>query len=343
MRVQRAVAGVLLSFLVGCGQAAVRQGAVAHPEVAWGVRAPGDSLLQPLDLVEGLEKGVDGEDEAEAYLNGGTALWPVASHPKVVSHADRLRRSMAGTLRSGFARSGRYLDIIQRELEREGVPAELAFLPMVESSFSHQAVGRGAAGLWQFTPGTAQRYGLIVNREVDERRDPEKASRAAARLLRDLYDQFSSWELAVAAYNAGPGRVEAALARNPGASFWQLSDRALLPRITRDYVPKVLATALIAARPEEFGLAGVERYEPLRYDTYVVSQRLEVQTIASLCGSSPEQVVELNPALRKGVVPSTPAGFQIRLPEGTGERFAANYAVWRGGRSTIGSRRTPAS
>ena len=112
----------------------------------------------------------------------------------------------------------------------------------------------------------------------------KKASRAAARLLRDLHDQFDSWDLALAAYNAGAGRVERALARNPGASFWQLAARDLLPRSTREYVPKVLATALVASRPEWFGLESVDRDEPLRYDTYVVSHRLEVGTIASLCG-----------------------------------------------------------
>ena len=102
--------------------------------------------------------------------------------------------------------------------------------------------------------------------------------------------------------------------------------------MTRDYVPKVLATALMASRPESFGLDDVDRFEPLRYDTFVVSQRIDVAQIASLCGRTSAEVKELNPALRSGVVPKTPDGFQLRLPEGTGPRFALNYAAWRGGR-----------
>jgi membrane-bound lytic murein transglycosylase D len=191
----------------------------------------------------------------------------------------------------------------------------------------------GLVGLWQFTAGTAKRYGLLVNREVDERRDPEKASRAAARLLRDLYDKFESWDLAIAAYNAGPAPIERALARSPGADFWKLADRGLLPGSTSQYVPKVLATALIASRPERYGLTDVDRSEPLRYDTVVVSQRVDVATIATLCGSSKTTVAELNPSLRTGVVPSIPSGFQVRLPEGTGERFRVEYAEWRSGQA----------
>jgi len=332
MRVQRAVAAVLLSLGAGCGQAAVQRGVMGNPQVVWGLHQPGDSPLSSPAVPP--ELSFDGEghqDRAEAFLAGSASLWPNADHPKVVSHASRLRQEMHGSLRAGIERSGRYMEIIEREFVREGVPVELAYLPIVESSFSHEAVGRGAVGLWQFTAGTAKRYGLIVNREIDERRDPEKASRAAARLLRDLYDRFESWDLAIAAYNAGPAPIERALARNPGADFWKLADRGLLPGTTRQYVPKVLATALIASRPERFGLSDVGRSEPLRYDTVVVSQRVDVATIATLCGSSKTTVADLNPSLKAGVVPSMPSGYQVRLPEGTRERFQVQYAEWRSG------------
>lgn len=335
MRVQRAVAVALLSLGTGCGQTFVRQPSQPGYVVAFGLRQPGEAGLPA--------RAGEAEDLALTLGQAGTSLWPEASHPKVDFRADRLSREMEGVLRSGLARSGRYLDIIERELEREGVPTELAYLPIIESNFSHQAVGGGAVGLWQLMAGTARRYGLIVSREIDERRDPEKASRAAAQLLRDLYEQFASWDLALAAYNAGPARVERALTRHPGASFWQLADRSLLPRITREYVPNVLATALIATRPERFGLTDVDRHEPLRYDTYVVSHRLEVATIASLCGSSRAEVAALNPSLKSGVVPRLPSGYQIRLPEGTGQLFAINYAVWgsgRGGETPAASRRS---
>jgi membrane-bound lytic murein transglycosylase D len=333
MRVQRAVAVALLSLCVGCGQAAVKQGGAGSPgHVVWGLHQPGEALLQTpeddaLDLATGDDAGQ--ADAAEEFLAGKAVLWPVAPDPKVRSQAERLRSEMRGMLRSGIARSGRYMRIIEREFQQHGVPRELAYLPIVESNFAADAVGGGTVGLWQFTTGTAKRYGLIVNREIDERRDPEKASRAAARLLRDLYEQFDRWDLAVAAYNAGSGTVERALARSPGADFWKLADRGLLPSITRQYVPKALATALIASRPEHFGLHDVDRSEPLRYETVVVKQRIDVAKIADFCGSSKAAVAELNPQLRTGVVPRMPAGYRVRIPEGTGQRFEVQYASWQ--------------
>jgi membrane-bound lytic murein transglycosylase D len=144
--------------------------------------------------------------------------------------------------------------MIEQELGEHGVPAELAYLPMVESRFRPDAVGRRAVGLWQFTRSTARKYGLTVNRSVDERRDPAKSTRAAARYLRDLYDQFESWDLALAAYNAGPGRVHRALRRRPEATFFELASHRLLPPITRRYVPKVLAIALIGPQPARYGV-----------------------------------------------------------------------------------------
>jgi membrane-bound lytic murein transglycosylase D len=311
--------------------------------VVWGVHQPGDTPLaaaaeSDLDLASDQDFAMD---LAEDFLAGRTSLWPTKADPKVASSATRVRREMSGVLRRGIERSGRYLPIIEREFERHGVPHELAYLPIVESNFTADAVGGGTVGLWQFTAGTAKRYGLIVNREIDERRDPEKATRAAARLLRDLYEKFDRWDLAVAAYNAGPLPVERALARNPGADFWKLADRGLLPSITRAYVPKVLATAFIASRPEHFGLHDVDRSAPLRFDTVVVKQRMDVATIADLCGSSKSEVAELNPQLRTGVVPKMPKGYQVRVPEGTRERFQVQYAAWetRAG----GAQRTPSA
>jgi peptidoglycan lytic transglycosylase D len=324
MRVQRAVAGVLLSLCAGCGQAAFNRGGTNGVAVSWGVSDPAaDGSAETY----GLDRGLDlSERDDDVVLPGQQPLWPTASHPQVFSLADRLPRERSASLRDSISRSSRYLDIIAREFAREGVPPELAYLPIVESNFSESAVGLGGVGLWQLTRGTAQRYGLIVNRDIDERRDPEKASRAAARLLRDLYQQFDRWDLALAAYNMGSQRIERAVALSPGASVWQLADRSLLPKSTRTYVSNVLATTLVASQPERYGLANIGHYEPLRYDTFVVSHRLEVATIASLCERSSTEVAALNPALRSGVAP---VGFQVRLPKGTKDRFAANYAAWR--------------
>jgi membrane-bound lytic murein transglycosylase D len=252
----------------------------------------------------------------------------ITLHPRVVTEAREMARGRGVTVRDALTRSGRYIDIIAREFSKEGVPPELAYLPAIESSFSHQAEGQGTVGLWQFTSGTARRYGLMVTPQVDERRDPELASRAAARLLRDLYDQFGRWGLVVAAYNAGPARVQQALDRNPGADLWQLLDRGSLPSHTKQYVPKVLAVAAIATEPKRFGLGDLELLQPLSYETSSVTEPMDVKLIASLCGCSASTIRDLNPALRRGVVPR--GGIPIHLPDRVAkQRFEANYRAYK--------------
>lgn len=315
MRGLRAVLVMLLSLSAGCGVEVVQRsqpiGELLGPDVMGPVAsadADGPSIGQSL----GRGKFVpDGSHELDEFT----------LHPRVVTEARQMARGV--TLRDALSRSGRYIDIIAREFSKEGVPPELAYLPAIESHFSHQAVGPGTVGLWQFTSGTARRYGLLVNAQVDERRDPELASRAAARLLRDLYDQFGRWGLVVAAYNAGPARVQQALDRNPGADVWQLIDHGSLPSHTKQYVPKVLAVAAIANRPARFGLDDIEPLQPLSYETFDVKEPMDVKTIASLSGCSSSSISELNPALRRGVVPK--GGFEIHLPDGAKQRFERNY------------------
>ena len=169
------------------------------------------------------------------------------------------------TTRISLERSVDFVPMIEEILAEEGVPLELAYLPMVESRFRPHAVGRIAVGLWQFTRPTARIYGLEVSSRIDERRDPVKSTRAAARYLRHLYDRFGRWDLALAAYNAGPGRVRRALAQRPQASFFELAQHRLLPPITRAYVPKVLAISLIGPSPESYGLE-IRRAKTIRLE-----------------------------------------------------------------------------
>jgi len=351
MRVLKAVSMVILLCGAGCAPAGHRATSmldptrmdpgIAHPlggSVAGlsGSAPRGGAHLGSTTLLGGTSFDRWEEslamDRAEAFLAGTESLWPEASDPKVVSRAETLLEREPEKLRRGLGSAARYMGIIRREFKAVGVPLALGFLPIIESNFSLTAVSPArAVGIWQFTAPTAQRYGLIVNRDVDERRDPEKATRAAAHLLRDLYDRFARWDLALAAYNAGPGTVDRALSKRPGAQdFWEVADR--LPGETRDYVPKVLATALIASQPADYGIADVDHETPLRYDTAVVSQRLDIGTIATLCGSTKEEVAELNPSLRRGVVPATEDGYPVRLPQGTGKQFEVSYAAWRSGR-----------
>jgi soluble lytic murein transglycosylase-like protein len=174
-------------------------------------------------------------------------------HPAVVAQAHDLAQD-SWTVRVGLRRADAFFPMIETQLVRYGLPRELAFVPMVESVFHPDAQGRRAVGLWQFTEGTARAYGLRVDGELDERRDPVKSTEAAIQYLSDLYARFGSWELALAAYNAGPSRVRRAMLARPGANFWELSEAKLLPPVTRRYVPKVIGSALLADDPERFGL-----------------------------------------------------------------------------------------
>jgi len=181
------------------------------------------------------------------------SVGPLRDHPEVVAQAHDLARD-SWTVRVGLRRADAFFPMIEGQLVVYGLPRELAFVPMVESVFQPEAQGRRALGLWQFTAATARAYGLRVDGSLDERRDPVKSTAAAVRYLRDLHERFGSWELALAAYNAGPSRVRRAMQARPGANFWELSEAKLLPPVTRRYVPKVIGSALLADDPERFGL-----------------------------------------------------------------------------------------
>ncbi|HEX8211291.1 MAG TPA: lytic transglycosylase domain-containing protein [Longimicrobium sp.] len=208
--------------------------------------------------------------------------------------------------------------IIRAALARERIPRDLLYLALVESSFRPAATSRvGAAGVWQFMPGTARGYGLEVGTWVDERRDPVRASYAAARHLRDLHEQLGGWHLAAAAYNCGSGCVRRALRMHggePGGGelrYWRI--RPYLPRETRDYVPKLLAAARIARDPEAFGFGGVDGDAPLAYREVVAPGGTSLERVARWAGAPESAVAALNPHLVRG---QTPPGrpWAVRVP-----------------------------
>ena len=230
----------LVTLLVsGCGVAATQR-----PQLRGPGPLPGQDLVADPEIVPPTAPRV-----------GLEHLKTLQAHPMVQERMEYMLSRGRITLATSLERSVDFMPIIEEEFRAAGVPSALAYLPMVESRFLPNAVGRTAVGLWQFTRSTARVYGLRVDRTVDERRDPVKSSRAAARYLRDLYDQFESWDLALAAYNAGPGRVRQALRQRPAAGFFELAQKRLLPRITRSYVPKVLAISVIGPQQDSFGVA----------------------------------------------------------------------------------------
>jgi membrane-bound lytic murein transglycosylase D len=227
---------------------------------------------------------------------------------------------------AGLRRAGRYRDMIERVLREEGLPTDLIHLAQAESAFQPQALSRaGARGLWQFMSFRGTEYGLARNWWLDERQDPELATRAAARHLRDLYKIFGDWYLAMAAYNSGPGAVQRAIERTGYADFWELHKRNVLPRETRNYVPIVLAMTLIAKDPQRYGIQ-VEPDPPLRTDSVRPGHPIDLRLVAESIDVDLDTLRLLNPQLLRLVTPPAPS-FVLRLPEGTAEHFQAEIAA----------------
>lgn len=241
------------------------------------------------------------------------------SHPSVESFVTRFQTSLRGFFTRALSRSGRYVPRMSKILKREGLPEELVYLPLIESGFQPHAVSRaGAVGPWQLIPGTGRRYGLRIDRYVDERRDPVKSTQAAARYLKDLYAMFGDWHLSLAAYNTGEQNISRILERGRAEDFWEMSERGYLCRETRDFVPGFLAASQIATAPEAYGFDPPQEESP-RYDVVAVKRPLPLSTIARLSRTSTDAIKELNPALQRGIVP--PDGYAVRLPEGSKDVF----------------------
>ncbi len=234
----------------------------------------------------------------------------------------RTPQAFAGALK----RSGRYLPLMRGILREEGLPEDLVYMAMIESAFKANAHSRARAhGFWQFIDGTAKRYGLRWNRYYDERSDPEKSTRAAARYLKDLYEMFGDWYLAMAAYSAGEGRVLKGLQRLGAQDYWQLSSGTFLRQETRDYVPFVLAAALVAKDPASYGFDVVPD-PPLRFEVVRVSRPVDLARVAEAISAPVFELQLLNSELKTRVTPQGVPGYPVRLPEGSAERFASQLA-----------------
>ncbi|PQJ36001.1 lytic transglycosylase [Salinibacter sp. 10B] len=221
-----------------------------------------------------------------------------------------------------------YGPMIDHILAEENVPLELRYLAMAESGLNPNARSwAGAVGMWQFMPSTGRRYGLSINAWVDERRDPEKATRAAARHLRDLYEEFEDWHLAMAAFNCGAGCVRRAIRRadEPDPSYWDAYD--YLPRETRGYVPMFIAAAHVMQNPEAYGFEPAPPTPAFSYDYVAVhGSMLSLSTLADLSGTKRSVLESLNPELRRGRIPPSKDRYHLRIPLGSYPRFVWNYA-----------------
>ncbi len=251
---------------------------------------------------------------------------PVVMNDRVEFFIRHFQTNGRSAFKKWLARSTKYLSMKRRILRENGLPEDLAYLVLIESGFNPRAYSRaGAAGTWQFMPWTGRRYGLRVDWWIDERRDPEKSTRAAAAYLRRLYDMFGSWYLAGAGYNAGEGRIRSVSRRYKTNDFWEMAEkRRGLKKETRDYIPKYLAAMIIAKEPAKYGFDDIEYSRPVTYDKLPLRKATDLRVIAKACGCLVKELTELNPELKRGVTPPGYRGYYVKVPRGKAEVTMAN-------------------
>ena len=246
---------------------------------------------------------------------------PLSVNDAVLGYINYFSGRGKNTIIAGLRRAGRYRPLIQRILDEEGVPPELIHLAQAESGFLPRALSRkAAAGMWQFMRWRGNEYALNQTRYTDDRLDPEKATRAAARHLRDLYQRFGDWYLAIAAYDCGPGVIDRAVERSGYADFFELRNRRLLPLETTNYVPIILAMTIMTKNATEYGLDGIVPDAPLEYDSLEISTPTHLALISDLTNTPIAELQSLNPALLRGLAP---AGYSLHVTKGSGSYLMA--------------------
>jgi membrane-bound lytic murein transglycosylase D len=247
---------------------------------------------------------------------------------KVLSFVQLFSGRLKAFLEEGLSRGVQFLPMIQSIFRAEGLPLDLAYVPLVESAFKPTALSRAKAkGIWQFMRGTALENGLKHDWYIDERAEPEKATRAAARYLKTLHEMFDGdWHLALASYNGGPGRVQRAIKRSGRGDFWKLTaSTRYLPRETRDYVPLILAAIVIARNPAMYGF-DIQPVEPLRYETIALTTPIDLRRVAEWVGMPVQTIQELNPELRRWTTPIGTPEYELKVPSGSVDIVRAHLA-----------------
>lgn len=294
-----------------------RPAAPPSPEPKWRLdRGPAD----PREVELAAPPEIPGPAAPETF--------PIPDRPEIGAVFDEFTGIQSRGLGQVFQRGERYLPMIRSILADEGLPEELAYLALVESSFHpHARSPANAVGLWQFIESTGRASGLRIDWWVDERLDPEASTRAAAVHLKELYARFGDWNLALAAYNAGPGGVARAQAAARAECFWEISEAGALRAETRRYVPKFYAAVQLSRDPEAHGLPSAGGAAPLAYETTRVDSPVDLRTAARLAGTTVEELRELNPALKRGCTPPGSRAYPLRVPVGTSRRLREGLAA----------------
>jgi len=215
-----------------------------------------------------------------------------------------------------LGRSGKYIPIMKQIFKKSGLPEDLVYLALIESGFNLRAKSRAkAVGPWQFMKPTGKRYGLRVDGWVDERRDPLRSTQAAANYLKDLYLMFESWYLAASAYNAGEYKILRAIEELKTNNFWRISDTKMIRRETKDYIPKLIAAAIIAKNPDKYGFKEVVYQEPLEFEEVIIGSPIKLREVAKVADASEDDILDLNPSFVRGMIPPD-GSYDVRVPVG---------------------------
>ncbi|GJL56362.1 MAG: hypothetical protein NPIRA02_34940 [Nitrospirales bacterium] len=279
-------------------------------------KSPTRSLAKPLQRYEPLFQR--NRSYAPAALTHPYGTVPLVLNRHVERNLHYFQNGIPERFQSYLDRYAKYQDLVEQIFKEFGLPTELGHLSLVESGFNPRAYSRArASGPWQFMKATGRMYGLNVTWYVDERRDPVKSTIAAAHHLRDLYDRFGSWPLALGAYNAGGGKINRAIRRTGSRDFWKIRKTWYIRRETKEYVPRFVAATLIASHPTDYGFT-VKQVAPYSYDEVLIHKRVHLKAVAKTTGISFEDLRELNPELRRSIVPALRKGYPLKVPAGAG-------------------------
>lgn len=283
------------------------------PKTASGTKSSADIENQTIDEIIRIE-----EPNTQNLYDNSRYDFPITMNSRVEGWIDYFTGKGREHMERYLARSSRYIPSMKEALKKAGIPQDIVYLALIESGFNLRAKSRArAVGAWQFMKATGKRYGLRVDAWIDERRDPIRSTEAAAKYLKDLYLMFESWYLAASAYNAGEYKILRAIEELKTNNYWRICETRLLRRETKDYVPKLIAAAIIAKNPTRYGFESVSYQDELAFDKVVVDFPVRLRDIAKLVDAPEEDIEDLNPELVRGMVPPGVGNYEVRVPVGS--------------------------
>jgi membrane-bound lytic murein transglycosylase D len=290
--------------------------------------APIDELLKNATTFPAPDADAATKAAVKADLEQNAHDIPIPEQAKVFSYVEVFQGRLRDYIQESLARGARYMPMIQSVFRAEGLPLDLAYIPIIESSFKTNALSKASAkGPWQFMKPTAKEHGLKTDWFIDERSDPEKATVAAAKYLKTLSKMFDGdWNMVLAAYNGGPGRVSRAVKKSGINDFWELSATSkYLPRETREYVPLIMAAMIIGRNPAQYGFEAITA-EAVGYDKVAMPHAIDLRRVAEWAGTSVDEIQALNPELRRWTTPVQYPKYEVKVPAGSGEKLTARLA-----------------